>query len=178
MTSPALPRPAEGEYAPFYAGYVAKVPDGDILKFLETQLREVRALLSTIPEGRGDHRYADGKWSIKEVIGHVCDTERIFAYRALRIARKDTTPLPGFEQDDYIAAAAFGKRTMASLVDEVVQVRDATLSLIRTFDAETGTRRGTASGKEVTVRALVYIIAGHMAHHVDVLREKYGVGGK
>ncbi|HET7040888.1 MAG TPA: DinB family protein [Gemmatimonadales bacterium] len=178
MTSLSLPRPAADEFNPFYAGYVAKVPDGDVVKFLETQLREVRSLLSTIPEGRGGHAYAPGKWTIKEVIGHMCDAERIFAYRALRIARKDATPLAGFEQNDYVPAGQFGKRTMASLVDEVVQVRDATLSLVRTFDAEAGARRGTASGKEVSVRALVYIIAGHMAHHVTVLREQYGVGAK
>ena len=178
MTSPILPRPGEGEYAPFYAGYIAKVPDGDVMKFLETQLREVRTLLSTIPEGRGDHRYAPGKWSIKEVIGHICDAERIFSYRVLRIARGDQTPLPGFEENDYVAAAHFEKRTMASLVDEVVQIRDATLALVHTLDAECGARRGVASGKEVTARAMVWIIAGHMAHHVGILRERYAVGVK
>ena len=176
MATTPLPRPADDEFAPFYAGYVAKVPDGEILKFLETQLREVRSLLSTIPEGRGIHRYADGKWSIKEVIGHVCDAERIFAYRALRFARADATDLPGFDENAYVPAGAFDRRTMASLVDEVVQVRDATMSLVRTLDAEAGARRGTANAKSITVRALVWIMAGHMAHHAAVLRERYGVG--
>lgn len=175
MTIP-LPRPADDEYNPFYAGYVAQVPDAPILKHLETQLREVRSLLSTIPEGRGIHRYAEGKWSIKEVIGHICDTERIFCYRALRFARNDATPLSSFDENLYVPAGKFDARTMASLVDEVVQVRDATLSLVRTLDAEAGARRGTASGKSITVRALVWILAGHMAHHVAVLRERYGVG--
>ena len=176
MTTNLLPRPADDEYAPFYAGYIAKVPDGEVLRFLETQLREVRSLLSTIPEGRGGHRYAEGKWSIKEVIGHMCDAERIFSYRALRIARGDDTPLAGFDENKYVPAGKFDARTMASLVDEVVQVRDATMSLVRTLDAEMGARRGNASGKTVSTRALVYIIAGHMAHHTAVLRERYGVG--
>jgi uncharacterized damage-inducible protein DinB len=174
-TSP-LPRPADDEFAPFYAGYIAKVPDGEILRFLETQLREVRGLLSTLSEGRGIHRYAEGKWSIKEVIGHICDAERIFSYRALRIARNDDTPLAGFDENKYVPAGKFDARTMASLVDEVVQVRDATMSLVRTIDAEAGARRGTASGKTVSARALIWIVAGHMAHHVGVLRERYGVG--
>lgn len=176
MATTPLPRPAADEFAPAYAAYVSKVPDGEILKTLELQLREVRGLLSTIPEGRGIHRYADGKWSIKEVIGHLCDAERIFAYRALRFARADTTDLAGFDENSYVPAGAFDRRTMASLVDEVVQVRDATMSLVRTLDAEAGARRGRASGKEVSVRALVWIVAGHMAHHVGVLRERYGVG--
>ena len=178
MTSPTLPRPAEGEFAPFYAGYIAKVPDGDVLRFLETQLREVRALLSTLSEGRGAHQYAPDKWTIKEVIGHMCDAERIFSYRTLRIARGDATPLAGFDENQYVPAGKFGKRTMASLVDEVVQVRDATLSLVRTLDEEAGARRGEASGKGVSARALVWIIAGHMTHHVGILRERYGVGAK
>ena len=176
MATNLLPRPADDEYAPFYAGYIAKVPDGEILRFLETQLREVRSLLSTIPEGRGGHRYAEGKWSIKEVIGHMCDAERIFAYRVLRIARADETPLAGFDENKYVPAGKFDARTMASLVDEVVQVRDATMSLVRTLDAEMGARRGNASGKPVSARAVVWIIAGHMAHHTAVLRERYGVG--
>jgi hypothetical protein len=171
-----LPRPAEGEFNPFYAGYIAKVPDGDVMKILEAQLREVRSLLSTIPEGRGDYRYAPDKWSIKEAIGHICDAERIFSYRALRFARGDASPLPGFEQDQYVAAGNFNARTMAGLIDEFVQVRDATLSLVRTIDHEAGARHGQASGKEITVRALVWIIAGHAAHHVGVLRERYAVG--
>ncbi|MEO6066982.1 MAG: DinB family protein [Gemmatimonadales bacterium] len=176
MTATSLPRPADDEYGQWYAGYIAEVPDGEILKFLETQLREVRSLLATVSEGRGGHRYAEGKWSIKEVIGHLCDAERIFCYRALRFARNDATDLAGFDENSYVPAGNFDARTMASLVDEVLQVRDATLSLVRTLGAEAGARRGNASGKSISVRALVWIIAGHMAHHVAVLRERYGVG--
>lgn len=176
MATISLPRPGADEFAPHYAGYVSKVPDGDILKFLELQLRETRSLFSTIPEGRGNHRYAEGKWSIKEVIGHLCDAERIFSYRALRFGRGDQTPLPGFEENDYVPMGRFQERTMASLVDEFAQVRDATLSLVRTFDAAAGARSGVASGKSMSVRALVWVIGGHVAHHVGVLRDKYAVG--
>lgn len=176
MATPPLPRPAADEFAPFYGTYVSKVPEGDVARYLETQLRETRSLLATIPEGRGNHRYAEGKWSIKEVIGHMCDAERIFAYRVLRFARADQTPLSSFDENTYAVAGQFDKRTMASLVDEFAQVRDATLALVRTLDEAAGARRGTASGKEVSVRALVYIIAGHVTHHVGVLRERYAVG--
>jgi len=176
MSTSPLPRPAADEYNSFYAGYVEKVPDGEVLKFLETQLRETRGLLSVLSEGRGGFRYAPEKWSLKEVIGHLCDAERIFAYRALRFARADETPLSSFDEDKYVPAGKFDTRTMASLVDEFVQVRDATLALVRSLDAEMGARRGTASGKPITVRALVWIIAGHTAHHVGVLKERYGVG--
>lgn len=175
MTTP-LPRPAEGEYAPYYDTYISKVPDGDVRKYLEHQLREVRSFLAKVPEGRGDFRYAPEKWSIKEVIGHLCDAERIFAYRALRFARNDATELAGFDQDPYVPAGKFGKRTMASMIDEFVQVRDATLALVRSFDEEAGARGGVASKNPITVRALVWIIAGHMAHHVAVLRDKYALG--
>lgn len=176
MAISLLPRPTSDEYPASYAPYVTKVPEGDILKLLELQLREVRALFSTIAEGRGGFRYADGKWSIKEVIGHLCDAERIFAYRALRFARADQTELPGWDENTYVPAGQFDKRTMASLVDEFVQVRDATMSLVRTLDAEAGARGGKANGKAITVRALVFAIVGHMTHHVAVLRERYGVG--
>ena len=176
MATPSLTRPGADEFAPYYGTYVNKVPEGDVVRYLETQLRETRALLATIPEGRGNHRYAEGKWSIKEVIGHLCDAERIFAYRALRFARNDQSPLASFDENAYVPAGQFDKRTMASLVDEFAQVRDATLALVRTLDETAAGRRGPASGKEVSVRALVYIIAGHVAHHVGVLRERYAVG--
>lgn len=171
----SLPRPAEGEFNPYYNTYISKVPEGDVVKYLENQLREVRSFLSKVPEGRGDFRYAPDKWSVKEVIGHLCDAERIFAYRALRFARNDQTELPGFDQDPYVPAGKFGRRTMASMIDEFVQVRDATLALVRHFDEETGARGGVASKHRITVRALVWIIAGHMTHHVAVLRDKYGL---
>ena len=176
MTTTPLPRPAAGEYGEFYSNYIAQVPDGDLLKFFEMQLREVRALLSSIAEGRGGFRYAEGKWSIKEVIGHLSDAERIFAYRALCFARKETAPLPSFDENAYAAAGDFDRRTMASIIDELVHARNSSIALFRTFTAETGARIGTASGKQMSVRALGWVIAGHAAHHVKVLKERYGVG--
>lgn len=168
-------RPAAEEFAPFYAGYVAEAPEGDILATLERQGRETAALLRGVDEARALTRYAPGKWSIKEVIGHLADAERIFAYRALRIGRADQTPLASFEEDAYVAAAGFDARPLAELVAELEAVRAATVALFRGFDAAAWERRGTASGKTISVRALAWIVAGHERHHVRVLGERYGV---
>ena len=129
--------------------------------------------MRSIPSEKGDYRYAPGKWSIKELLGHVIDGERIFAYRALRFGRNDQTALNGFEQDDYVAAGAFDKRELSDLIDEFEEVRRATIHLFRGFDETAWTRRGVASENEVSVRALAYIIAGHELHHMGVLRERY-----
>jgi hypothetical protein len=169
----SIARPGEEEYAPFYAGYVKRVPEGDLRGALRAQLGTTLALLRGIPESRGDYRYAPDKWTIKEVIGHVIDTERIMAYRALRIARGDATPLAGYEQDDYVPNGNFGQRTIANLAEELEVVRRSTIILFQHLDETALTRRGTASGSAVTPRALAYIIAGHELHHVDGLRTKY-----
>ena len=166
-------RPAEDEYAPYYAGYIARVPDGDLCATLAAQLTETRALVHAIPEARGTHRYAPGKWSIKEVLGHVIDTERIMSYRVLRFARADETPLPGYEQNDYVPPGGFDQRTLQDLSEELAAVRLATIHQLRHFDAAALARRGTASGKQFSVRALAYIIAGHERHHVAILKAKY-----
>ena len=166
-------RPAADEYAAYYDRYISKVPEGDIVQQLRAQLSSTLALLESIPESRGDHRYADGKWTVKEVLAHVNDAERIFAYRALRIARGDTTPLPGFEQDDYVPASRADERTVHDLAEELGHIRRATLALFEHLDEEALSRRGTASNHPVTPRALAYIIAGHELHHVQILREKY-----
>jgi hypothetical protein len=173
MTTCAIPRPAADEHAPYYGKYIVKVPDGDLCRILTDQLAETRALIGSIPEARGTHRYAPGKWSIKEVLGHVCDSERIFSYRALRIARGDATPLPGFEQDDYVPTGGFDRRTLADLSEELAAVRKASLLLFSHLDAEALARRGTASGNPITPRALAYVIAGHERHHVEILKVKY-----
>jgi hypothetical protein len=130
-------------------------------------------LIRSIPEARGDHRYAEGKWSVKEVIGHVIDTERVFAYRALQFARGDATPLAGFEQDDYVRCGSFDKRSLSDLADEYEQVRRATISLFANLDQGAWTRRGTANKNEVSVRGLAFIVAGHERHHVEILRTRY-----
>lgn len=147
-------RPDASEHAPYYAGYIARVPDGDLLKTLEQQDEETMALLSGVPESKAGLAYAPGKWSLKEVIGHLADAERVFAYRALRLARGDQTPLAGFDEKAWVPNAGCAGRTLADLLGELRAVRAATLALLRHLPKEAATRRGTANGAEVTVRAL------------------------
>ncbi len=165
-------RPESGEYAPYYERYVSLVPDGDILATLEGQAPQTVALLAP-HQADGDFRYAAGKWSVKEALGHVIDTERVFSYRGLRIARNDRTPLAGFEQDDYVKYGPFGQCSLAALLEEFTSVRQATLSLFRALDEAAWARRGVASNNEVTVRGLAYIIAGHELHHRRIFQERY-----
>jgi hypothetical protein len=166
-------RPEAGEYAAYYNTYVSLVPERDILITLDSQSTETVALLSGRKPAEADFRYAPGKWSVKEVLGHVIDSERIFAYRALRIARNDKTPMEGFEQDDYVKNGHFGQANLDALVEEFKSVRQATRSLFRNLDGAAWMRRGLANKNEVSVRALAYIIAGHELHHQRILREKY-----
>ncbi len=172
-----IPKPESSEYNPYYDKYISQVPEGDVLALLQTQNQETAQLLSKVPETRATFRYAPGKWSIKEVLGHLCDTERIMSYRALRVARADATPLPGFEQDDYVQAANFDSRALADLAHEFQLVRQATLTLFRAFDEAALLRIGTANNSPISARALVYIIAGHEKHHAQILRERYRVAG-
>lgn len=174
----AIARPQAGEYAPYHDRYISLVGEGDILATLEDQRRSTMLLLSGRDEAEGNFRCAPGKWTAKEVLGHVCDTERIFAYRALRIARGDTTPMPGFEQDDYVRHGPFSRLALCDLIEEYLAVRRATLSLLRGLDEAAWNRRGTASDNEITVRALAYIIAGHELHHRRILEEKYFVASR
>jgi len=171
-----IARPEAGEYAPYYDRYISLVAGTDILATLDTQRRQTMLLLSGRDESEGDLRYAPDKWSAKQVLGHVCDTERIFAYRALRIARGDQTPLPGFEQDDYVKNGPFAKAPLAEIIEDYIAVRRATLTLLRNLDEAAWTRRGVASKNEVSVRALAYMIAGHELHHRRILEEKYFAG--
>jgi hypothetical protein len=168
-----LSRPEPTEYAPYHERYISLVPGTDIIGTLESQRREMLILLCGRDEKDGDFRYAPGKWSLKEVLGHVCDGERIFAYRALRIARGDRTPLPSFEQDDYVRNSPAARRPIADLIEDYIAVRRATLTLFRTLDEAAWTRRGIASDAEISVRALAYIIAGHELHHRRILEHKY-----
>jgi hypothetical protein len=176
MTSIAPPRPQADEFAPYYARYVDRVPDGDVVAYLRTQREELRALLASIPESRGGHRYAEGKWSVREVVGHIADTERVMSYRALRFGRGDETPVPGFDEGPYVAHSGHDRRTLASLAAEFDTVRAATIALLEHYGEEELSRRGTASGYGVTVRGVAYIIAGHALHHMAGLRDNYGVG--
>ena len=170
-----ITKPAAGDYAPFYQKYVDAASSTDNALDLLAQQGDVMAYMTTWPEDQAGHRYAEGKWTVTEVIGHMADTERIFAYRLLRIARGDATPLPGFDQDDYQATAGFGGRTVASVVAELRAVRHASMALIRSLDAAALDRAGTASDQRVTARALVWLIAGHFAHHTAILKERYGL---
>jgi uncharacterized damage-inducible protein DinB len=169
----AIARPEVGEYVPYYDRYISLVPGADILATLDAQRRQTMTLLCGRDEADGDFRYAPGKWSAKEVLGHVCDTERIFAYRALRIARGDQTPIEGFEQDDYVRNGPFTQIPLSEIIEDYIAVRRATLTLLRNLDEPAWTRRGVANKNEVTVRALAYIIAGHELHHRHILEEKY-----
>lgn len=175
-TATASLRPQPGEYAPYYDRYISLIPGNDILAALtalEDQRRQMLLLLSGRTEADGDLRYAPEKWSLKEVLGHINDTERIMSYRALRIARGDATPIEGFEQDDYVRNGPFRRRPLSDLIEDYIAVRRATLSLFRNLDEAAWTRRGVANKNEVTVRALAYIVAGHELHHRRIIEEKY-----
>jgi len=169
----AIARPQADEYAPYYDRYISLVAGNDILTTLDEQRRQTLLVLSGRSEADGDFHYAPGKWSAKEVLGHMCDTERVFAYRALRIARADQTPMEGFEQDDYVRNGPFAYRPLSDLIEEYIAVRRATLSLLRNLDEAAWSRRGIANQNEVSVRGLAYIIAGHELHHRRILEEKY-----
>lgn len=173
MSATAPAKPQANEYAEYYGKYVSLVPEGDVVDTLSTQLGETLALLRSIPESRAGHAYEPGKWSIRQLVGHVIDGERIFAYRALAIARGDRASLPGMEQDEYMEHANFDARTLESLCEEFEHLRRANVLMMRNFDAEAWARRGVASDNEVTVLALAYVIVGHELHHVGVLRARY-----
>jgi hypothetical protein len=166
-------RPQPTDYPAYYEKYVSLVPGTDILGVLEAQRMLMTQLLGARSEREGNFRYAPNKWTVKEVVGHISDTERIFAYRALRISRGDKTPMEGFEQDDYVKNGGFNDRTLADLAEELAQVRGATLALYLGLAGDAWQRRGIANKNEVTVRALAYIIAGHELHHRRVLEENY-----
>ncbi|MFL6248590.1 MAG: DinB family protein [Thermoanaerobaculia bacterium] len=171
MNSPT--RPDATEYAQPYAGYVANVPEEDIFSALEEQSAVTQKLLASLDESKAMYCYAESKWSVKEVIGHFTDAERIFAYRALAIARGETQPLPGFEEKDYVRNAAFNAWKLGDLSEHYALVRRSTIVLFRNFPQDAWERRGTASGYPITARAIAWIIVGHERHHVKVLRERY-----
>lgn len=170
-----MERPAEGEFAPFYARYVALVPEADILAVLDAQAEEIRRLAASVPGERETFRYAEGKWSVREVLGHLVDGERIFGYRAFCVSRGETAALPSFDENRYVAAARSGATPLAELADELALVRRSNLVVLRRLEPHEWARVGTASGKPVSVRALAWVMAGHPRHHLEVLRERYGL---
>jgi len=173
MTTASTGRPEKSEYLAYYERYIALVPDGDVVSTLTTQMGETLALLRGLPASVSTYRYAPDKWSVNEVVGHVIDSERIFAVRALRFARNDPTPVPGYEQDDYVRNSNFDAYALSDLASELEVVRRSTVFLFRHMDEEAWIRRGTANNAEVSVRALAYIIAGHELHHRQILRARY-----
>lgn len=172
-TSPGARRPAGDECAPYYAGYFTLVPEGDVADTLRALGAEHRSFFAGLPPEKHDHRYGPDKWSVKEVLGHLIDAEWIFAYRGLRFARGDTTPLMGMDQDVFVAGGRFGRRSMESLLEEYTNLRAATTAMIASFDEEMLGRVGVASGNEFTVRSIAYFLAGHEIHHVGVVKERY-----
>jgi hypothetical protein len=168
-----MSRPEKTEYAEYYETYVSLVEETDIVSALENQLAEIENLFAGIAEEKGAYAYAEGKWSIKELAGHVIDGERIFSYRALRISRADRTPIEGFEQDGYIENANFNAATLSDLLEEFALVRRANIMLFKNLTDEAWARTGTASGWQFTVRALAFIMVGHVRHHINILKKRY-----
>ena len=172
-TAAAVARPDSSEHAAYYERYTKLVPEGDIVSILTNQLEETLQLLRGIDEQRAAYRYAPDKWSIKQLLGHVIDGERVFAYRALRFARNDSSALTGFDQDQFVNGADFDSRNFSDLVDEFEHVRKATIHLFKPLTDEEWLRRGVANDDEITVRALAHIMAGHVRHHSEILKTRY-----
>jgi hypothetical protein len=171
-----LERPNADEYAPFYAGYVSRVPDGDVLALLETEFAQDIGALEGLGEARKLERYAPDKWSVVQIVQHMVDTERVFTFRALHVARGDSSALPGFDQDAWLSTADAEQRTLEAVLEGWRFVRAASLSLFKSFTPAMWTRRGVVSGNTVTPRALAFITLGHELHHRAVLREHYDIG--
>lgn len=166
-------RPSIEEYSAYYETYVSLVPDGDIRECLAETFKQTIEVLSSVSEEKANYRYAPGKWSLKEVLGHITDNERIMSYRLLRIARGDRTPLAGYDQDVLMGGASFDACSLSELVEDYTAVRRATLTLLKGLPEEAWDRRGIVSGNESTVRAWAYILTGHEIHHMNVIQDKY-----
>lgn len=167
-------RPQPSEFASFYAGYIGKVPDSGPVGMLQDQIVALEKL-GALPDDTGNHRYAEGKWSVKELLGHVADAERVFSYRLTRIARGDQTPLAGFDENAWARTAPHGRRKLHDVVDELIAVRRSTLALINSLDQPTLDNTGVANNNPVSARAICWILAGHSQHHLNILGERYGV---
>lgn len=170
-----IARPQPSEHVPYYRKYIQLVPDGDLLSLLETQYRATQRMLAPLPPEKAKYRYAEGKWSVTEVVGHLADCERVFTYRALRFARGDATPLAGFDENFYTPAGHFDERSLGDVLSEFSAVRGATLALFRGLSPDAFERSGPANGNPISVRALAYIIAGHERHHYQLLQNRCGV---
>ena len=168
-----MQRPKKGDYAEYYEKYISEIKGSNIHKILESQLSEAIVFLKSIPEEKGEYRYTEGKWTIKEVIGHITDTERVFAYRAMCFARGEKNALPGFDQDNYVKGGKFNSKPMGDLINEFRLLRESNLVLFKSFDEEMLSLEGYVNQNRVTVTALLFIVAGHAQHHLKILKEKY-----
>ena len=169
-------QPLESEYAPYYQGYIGRVTEQEILPVLRSQLDALDVLLGRVTPERETYRYAEGKWSVREIVGHLIDAERVFGHRAFCIARGDRNNMPGFDQNEYIATAPYDRIDLEDLLSEFRLVRLSNIAMLRTLDDESWMRIGTANDNQVSVRALAFIMAGHVRHHMEVLRERYELG--
>ncbi|MFN8286373.1 MAG: DinB family protein [Chitinophagales bacterium] len=168
-----ITRPQEGEYPLYFDPYVRRVVTDDLLAELEAGKKEMVAFIEALPAEKHSYRYAEGKWTIKEMLSHIIDAERIFVYRALRFSRKDSTPLPGFEEDEYVPNSNAANRSMQQLLKEYVAVREATIAFFDSITEEMSLRQGVSNGKNISVRAFGYMIQGHQQHHINVVKERY-----
>jgi hypothetical protein len=173
MMTPRTQRPAADEFPAYYGRYIDQVPDGDVVALLGQQIERTRNLLAALTDAQARFRYADGKWSPKEIINHLADAERVFSYRLLTFARADATPLPGFDENAWVPSSGADELPLAQVVDELAKVRGATIALLKSLPDAAWGRSGTANGKPISVRALAWIIAGHEVHHARVLAERY-----
>ena len=166
--------PKPGEYAEYYSDYIGHIPESkNIIEVLKDGRDRLQELIKNIPMEKGDYAYGEGKWSVKEVLGHLADVERVMTYRAMCIARGEKQSLPGFEQDDYVKTASFNRRSLVSLADELLHLRNSSITLFKSFTEDDGLRWGKANNNETTARAFMFIIAGHELHHMKILKERY-----
>ena len=173
MSNTRTGRPEANEFASYYEKYISQVLEDDAIVALEAELNAALTFFREIDEQHSKIAYAEGKWTIREVLGHIVDTERVMSYRAMRFARNDQTPLQGFEQDDYIKGATFNSTSLGDLLREFEHLRRANILMFRNLPKEAWSRRGIANGKEVSVRALAFIVAGHEKHHRKIVKERY-----
>ena len=168
-----IARPGQDEYAPHYGTYISKVKSDDLIAELDSSMKDFINFMRTVPEAKLDYRYQDGKWTIREIIIHLMDAERIFTYRALRFSRNDQTPLSGFDENEYVPESNAATRSLDSLIEEYSALRNSTIALYKNFTPQMTMRTGIANGKEISVRALGYVIPGHEIHHMGVIKERY-----
>jgi len=168
-----IARPGQDEYAPHYATYISKVKSDDLIAELDSSMKDFISFIRTVPEAKLDYRYQDGKWTIREIIIHLMDAERIFTYRALRFSRNDQTPLSGFDENEYVPESNAATRSLDSLIEEYSALRNSTIALYKNFTPQMTMRTGIANGKEISVRALGYVIPGHEIHHMGVIKDRY-----